>query len=138
MKYRDEKVTKQLVAECIMDHPQETCIPKESYLYNYMYRWPLWVEALYNTSFRPLFALSVALLIAQVEFPMIFGRNIINICVRQFLCCRVFAMLSKLTFGIYLYHLFFVWIWYASAIPGSIAGFPTIWQCYMAKVFKIN
>jgi len=48
-------------AECILEHPEEACIPKASYMYNYTYRWPLWAEALYNALFRPLLAINVGL-----------------------------------------------------------------------------
>ena len=126
-----------ITADCLAHHPEETCIPKERYMYNYKYRWPLWVEALFTTFYRPIFGVVVGLVIAQVEFPAIFGRNIINVCVRELLCCRFFAMFSKLTYGIYLNHIFFITLWYASSIPAQLTAFPTIWQCYMERVFNI-
>ena len=73
-----------------------------------------------------------------MELPGIFGRNIINILVRELLCCRLFAMFSKITFGVYLYHIFFIFIWFASAIPAPMVGVPMIWQAYMAVLCQVT
>jgi len=47
-------------------------------------------------------------------------------------------MFSKITFGVYLYHIFFIFIWFASAIPAPMVGVPMIWQAYMAVLCQVT
>jgi len=122
--------------ECEVDHPADACFPKEIFSYNYIYRWPHGAEAFYNSTFRLVFGSSVLTLIALMELRNIFGKNLINQIVRAFLSCRIFAMFSKLSYLVYLYHCMFIVVFYATLIPAPLVAQPLIWQAYTATLLQ--